>query len=67
MGWLWLGRRKPLLDADALHDARELRCRYGAGAEEWCELGLLAAAEPSKRRALKRIRTALAQVPLGSA
>ena len=67
MAWLSFRRGRLSVDAQALHDAHELRARYGVNAEEWCEIGLLGAADPEKRRLLKRIRQALAEVPPGPA
>lgn len=47
----------------ALHDAYQLRVRYGHSAEQWCDLGLMAARDPARRRELESIRQALAEVP----
>jgi hypothetical protein len=45
------------------HDAIELRRRYGAEAEQWCEAGMYSAASPATRRMLKDIHRALAHIP----
>jgi hypothetical protein len=63
MGMISFGRRRKTPGAAALHDALELRRRYGADAEQWCETGLLGAHDEAKRRALEEIRLALRKTP----
>jgi hypothetical protein len=46
-----------------MHDAIELRRRYGADAEQWCEAGMYSAASPATRSMLKAIHRALANIP----
>ncbi len=62
---LWpFQRPKPgALKQAALHDAYQLRLRYGNSAEQWCDLGLMAARDPAKRRELESIREALSEMP----
>jgi hypothetical protein len=50
--------------AAVLHDAAELRKRYGPEAELWCEAGIHGARSAATRRLLKRIHKALADVPV---
>jgi len=50
-------------DHDPLLEAMELRTLYGEDAEQWCEIGILAAGRLSRRRALYRVRDALRLVP----
>lgn len=54
-------RQRP--DEDPLLEAIELRARYGDGAEEWCETGILTTEQLERRRALYRVRDALRLVP----
>jgi hypothetical protein len=54
---------RPRPDEDPFLEAIELRARYGEGAEEWCETGIMAAEQLERRRALYRIRDALRLVP----
>jgi hypothetical protein len=61
---LWPARRRSeAIRRAAMHDAYELRTRYGANAEQWCEIGILGARDPEKRRQLESIRAALAEMP----
>jgi hypothetical protein len=62
MGMMFWRKRPP--GAAAMHDAIELRRRYGVNAEQWCEIGLLGAHDEKKRRALEAIREALKSTPL---
>ena len=50
--------------AAVLHDAIELRRRYGQEAELWCEAGMVSAPSGATRRLLKEIRKALADLPV---
>jgi hypothetical protein len=50
-------------EEDPLLEAIDLRTRYGADAEEWCEIGILATDALSRRRALYRVREALRALP----
>ena len=63
MLWPFQRSRGEALKRAALHDAYQLRLRYGNSAEQWCDLGLMAARDPTKRRELESIRHALAEVP----
>lgn len=63
MAWLALNPGDRALDRAALHDAQELRSRYGAQAEQWCETGLQSAISERQRKLLKRIRAALNRLP----
>jgi hypothetical protein len=62
MSWLFPRPKGDSLKQAALHDAHELRLRYGDDAERWCELGLMAARDPVRRRELESIRQALERV-----
>jgi hypothetical protein len=57
------GRRREGPGPAALHDAAQLRRRYGANAEQWCDIGLASAKDEHRRRTLEDIRLALKQVP----
>jgi hypothetical protein len=57
------GRRRKGPGAAALHDALQLRRRYGASAEQWCDLGLAGPLDDSRRRLLEDIREALKETP----
>jgi hypothetical protein len=50
--------------AAVLHDAAELRKRYGREAELWCEAGIHSAPSGATRRLLKQIHRALADLPV---
>ncbi len=50
--------------AAVLHDAVELRRRYGCEAELWCEAGMLSSTSRPTRRLLGQIHKALEQVPV---
>jgi hypothetical protein len=63
MTWLSFPRRRPSAPLEALREAKDLRRRYGANAEQWCEIGLLAAGDPDKRKLLRNIREALNDLP----
>lgn len=63
MAWPALTANDRALNRAALHDAQELRSRYGAEAERWCEVGLHTAADSRQRKLIKRIRAALNQLP----
>lgn len=63
MGVITFGRRRKGPSAAAFHDAAALRRRYGANAEQWCEIGLAGQSDASRRRALEDIRLALKQTP----
>lgn len=63
MAWLGFNTEDRALRDAALHDAQELRSRYGTEAEELCEIGIMAASSPRQRRLLKSIRRALSQLP----
>jgi hypothetical protein len=63
MAWLDLLSADRELKRAALHDAQELRARFGPQAEQWCEAGLKTTDNPRKRRELKSIRAALHRVP----
>jgi hypothetical protein len=63
MVWLGLTAGERALKRAALHDAQELRSRYGPDAERLCEAGLESAGSAEKRRLLKTIRRALDRLP----
>ena len=63
MGMITFGKRRKGPCAAALHDARELRRRYGVNAEQWCEIGLLGPVDARQRKALEDIRAALKETP----
>jgi hypothetical protein len=57
--WFNLKRR----EMDFIYSrASELRARYGAEAEEWCEARLLSTNERRELRALKQLRKALKHI-----
>ena len=45
-----------------LHDARELRARYGDEAERWCDTSLSGPIDDEQRRLLKQLRRALTHI-----
>ena len=63
MGVITFGWRRKSPGAAALHDARELRRRYGANAEQWCDIALMGKVDDAKRRMLEQIRLALKDTP----
>ncbi len=64
MGFLSMFGRDKIETAAVLHDALELRRRYGDEAELWCEAGIYSAPSPATRRLLKQIHKALASLPV---
>ncbi len=50
-------QQKP--EGDPVLEAIDLRERYGDDAEQWCEIGIMAADRLERRRALYRVREAL--------
>lgn len=63
MSFMSFGRRRKGPGPAALHDAAQLRRRYGANAEQWCEIGLAGVKDESRRKTLQDIREALRQTP----
>ncbi|HTK35700.1 MAG TPA: hypothetical protein VL358_10510 [Caulobacteraceae bacterium] len=64
MGMLSIFVRNKAQAVAVLHDALELRRRYGPEAELWCEAGIHSAPSGATRRLLKQIHKALADVPV---
>lgn len=58
----WFNSKQQEME-QVLHDARELRARYGDEAERWCETSLSGPIDHEQRRLLKQLRRALAHIP----
>ncbi|OYX31920.1 MAG: hypothetical protein B7Y99_09300 [Caulobacterales bacterium 32-69-10] len=63
MSFISFGRRRKGPGPAALRDAAQLRRRYGAKAEQWCEIGLAGLTDETRRRTLEDIRQALKETP----
>jgi hypothetical protein len=64
MGMLSMFVRDKAQAAAVIHDAVELRRRYGREAELWCEAGIHSAPSGATRRLLRQIHKALADLPV---
>jgi hypothetical protein len=67
MGLFSVFAKNKTYEAAVMHDALELRRRYGPEAEDWCEQGMYSAPSAATRRMLKRIHRVLAHLPIDDA